>query len=93
MSEVTSVHGREPEAMRTRVHGVVARLAPTPVAGVSAQDRLVEDLGFDSMAVLELGLALEAEFGLPVIGIEHAVDLSTVADLEQLISTLSPEGR
>lgn len=79
----------EQESAAQRVRRVVAQLSPARVPAAQSGDRLVEDLGYDSLAVLELAFALEEEFGLPAIGMERAVHLTTVGDLEDLLDRLS----
>lgn len=77
------------ETTAERVRRVVAEHAPTRVATVESADRIVEDLGFDSLALLELVVALEEEFGLHAMGTERSVHLATVGDVEQLLDRLS----
>lgn len=75
-----------------RVRELVGSLVPAGARQVGPADRLVEDLGFDSVAVLELALALEVEFDLEEIDENQTVDLSTVGDIETLIAkTVAPE--
>jgi acyl carrier protein len=76
----------------TRVRELVGDLAPAGARQVGPSDRLIEDLGYDSVAVLELALALEVEFDLQEIDENQTVDLSTVGDIETLIAkTVAPE--
>jgi acyl carrier protein len=44
---------------------VVGDMAPFRDVEVTPETRLREDLGFDSLSLLELAAALEDEFGLP----------------------------
>ena len=75
-----------------RVRELVGSLIPAGARQVGPSDRLVEDLGFDSVAVLELALALEVEFDLEEIDEEQTVDLVTVGDIETIIAkTVAPE--
>ena len=48
-----------------RVLVVIADMAPFRDVEVTPETRLREDLGFDSLSLLELAAALEDEFGLP----------------------------
>jgi len=82
----------EQETAGERVRRVVAKHAPARVPAVQSGDRIVEDLGYDSLAVLELAFALEEEFGLESIGMERALHLTTVADVEELLDRLSRAG-
>jgi acyl carrier protein len=75
-----------------KVRELVGSLVPAGARHVGPADRLVEDLGFDSIAVLELALALEVEFDLQEIDENQTVDLATVGDIETLIAkTVAPE--
>jgi acyl carrier protein len=75
-----------------KVRELVGSLVPAGARHVGPADRLVEDLGFDSIAVLELALVLEVEFDLQEIDENQTVDLATVGDIETLIAkTVAPE--
>ncbi|WP_019927182.1 acyl carrier protein [Nocardia sp. BMG111209] len=74
------------DSISTRVRAIVGRLAKVD-REIGSDDRLIEDLGLSSMALVELSVALESEFDLqPVDGDVAPVDLVTVADLEKLIA-------
>jgi long-chain acyl-CoA synthetase len=66
------------------VRDVVARVAQKGRADVKPQSRL-EDLGFDSLMLTELGVALEAT-GVRFSDGNALVDLSTVDELETLVA-------
>lgn len=70
-----------------RVRDVVGSLVPGGPRAVQADDQLT-DLGFDSLATLELALALETEFDLQEVPEEQTVEISTVGDVETLIGSL-----
>lgn len=70
-----------------RVRDVVGSLVPGGPRVVAAGDQLA-DLAFDSLATLELALALETEFDLHEIPEEQAVQIATVGDIETLIASL-----
>jgi len=76
------------EAAAERVRDVVASLVPGGPRGVRSTDELVSDLGFDSLAMLELALALEVEFDLQAIPEDQAVSMITVGDIEAVIAEL-----
>lgn len=76
--------------IHVRVRKLVGDLVPTGVRKVAAADRIVEDLGYDSVSIVELALALEVEFDLSDIPEEQAMDLVTVGDIEGLVSRLTP---
>jgi acyl carrier protein len=75
-------------AIGARVRDVVSSMVPGGPREVRSPDRLADDLGFDSLALLELALALEVEFDLQAIPEDHAVSLVTVRDLETVIADL-----
>jgi acyl carrier protein len=83
-------HDMSHDDIAERVRDLVGSLVPAGARVVGPDDRLVEDLGFDSVAVLELALALEVEFDLQEIDEEQTVDLATVADIETLIAKAVP---
>lgn len=70
-----------------RVRDVVASLVPGGRREVTAEDKLT-DLGFDSLATLELAMALETEFDLSEVPEDQSVEMGTVGDIETLIGSL-----
>jgi acyl carrier protein len=81
---------REEQALRVRE--LVGAMSPLGSRTAKPSDRVVDDLGYDSVAILELALALEVEFDLQAIGEEQAVDLVTVGDIEELVGRLTSTG-
>ena len=77
-----------PVGTAARVRDVVGSLVPAGPREVTSTDELVNDLGYDSLAMLELALALEVEFDLKAIPEDQAVSMVTVADIEALIAEL-----
>ena len=73
--------------IHARVREVVGSLAPGGRRDVQSVDRLTE-LGFDSLATLELAMALETEFDLPEVPEGQTVEMATVGDIETLIGLL-----
>ncbi|MBL1074558.1 acyl carrier protein [Nocardia sp. 2] len=76
-----------------RIHGIVAAMAPQPPEKLADAHRLIEDLGFDSLRLMELTVVLERSFELPryrpedlmgVLRVGQVVDLvtATLADQE-----------
>jgi acyl carrier protein len=74
----------EPEVCE-RVRRISLAMAVTPVAELRPDTTLVNDLGYDSLRLLELAIALETEFGLSGISTDEAVSITTVGGIEQLI--------
>ncbi|UGT45242.1 acyl carrier protein [Nocardia yamanashiensis] len=72
--------------MAQRVREIVAAMAPQPVADMAGTDRLIEELGYDSLRLMELTVVLERSFELPrfkpeelmgVLRVDAVVDLVT----------------
>lgn len=59
--------GRTEAEVRASVRAIVLELAPDGDESAPADARLAEDLGFHSLALLELAFTLEDEFDLPPI--------------------------
>ncbi len=72
----------EDDHVRASVRATVADLAPEAQAEVRADSRLVDDLGYHSLALLELAFALEEEYSLPSIDEAMAARIHTVSDVE-----------
>ncbi len=74
----------EPE--RQRVIRLITALAvprrmPDDVEALAADARLIDDLGFDSVRLIELTMALERAFGLPPQRPENLATINTVDDV------------
>ena len=67
-----------------QVRKIVSEMSPLDGHTVTSADRLMEDLGLDSMTLVELSLVLESEFELGPID-DSAPALVTVGDVEELI--------
>jgi acyl carrier protein len=79
------VAGRaEIEALEARIRGVVARQLGVEPAEVIPDASLQEDLGADSLELVELLMALEDEFDIEVPE-EVAETITTIADVERYI--------
>jgi acyl carrier protein len=68
-----------------RVRRIALAMAVTQVDELRPDTTLVDDLGYDSLRLLELAIALETEFGLSGISTDEAVSITTVGGIEQLI--------
>ncbi|GAB3132627.1 hypothetical protein GCM10027289_21130 [Tsukamurella serpentis] len=75
----------------TTARKVVAAMAPgttgseVTAASLGAQDRLREDLGFDSVRLIELTVALEQVFDLPPFPSERLAAVLRVGDVVDLV--------
>ena len=80
-----SMAGRaEIAALEKRIRGVVARQLGVEVSEVLPDASLQEDLGADSLELVELLMALEDEFDIEVPE-EVAETITTIADVEHYI--------
>jgi len=64
---------------------LIRRYAPQADAAVTSRTRLREELGFDSISLIELAFALELAFSLRPISDEAAMDIETVADVVRIV--------
>ncbi|MBF6172167.1 acyl carrier protein [Nocardia blacklockiae] len=77
-------------AVAERVRRLVVGMAPAPDVAGGDERRLVEDLGFDSLRLLELTVVLERAFGLPRYRPEQLVGVLRVGDVIALIERTLP---
>ena len=66
---------------------LVAAMAPDIAREPDLSSALVGDLGYTSLRLLELSIAVERAFGLPQLNPEVLVGVSTVGDLVDLVRT------
>ncbi|WP_433522477.1 acyl carrier protein [Nocardia pseudovaccinii] len=69
-----------------KVRRIVLTMAPEPPAELSDEHRLVEDLGFDSLRLMELTVVLERAFELPRYRPEQLVGVRRVDAVIALVS-------
>jgi acyl carrier protein len=74
----------EIEALEARIRSVVARQLGVELSEVIPDASLQEDLGADSLELVELLMALEDEFDIGVPE-EVAETITTIADVERYI--------
>jgi long-chain acyl-CoA synthetase len=68
------------------LEGLVAEVLGRPVGDVTGTSRLVADLGFDSLLLTELSVALETA-GVPLGEVNDLTGLNTVDDLRRLVAS------
>ena len=68
-----------------KVQDLVSELAPDKQIEISPAARLVEDLGYHSLALLELSVLLEDTFGLPPLDTTAAREIGNVGDITRLV--------
>jgi acyl carrier protein len=76
----------EEDDVTARTRDIIRLLAPADGASCERGDRLVEDLAFHSLALVELAFRLEEEFDLEPITYEEAQGIVTVGDVEDFVS-------
>jgi acyl carrier protein len=79
------VSGPDDAEIRARVLAEVLRLAPRPADAAGPDSDLEDDLGYDSLALVELALALERDFDLPPLSEGDAIEIATVGDLQEIV--------
>jgi acyl carrier protein len=73
-------------ATRTTIRQIILELAPAEsVAELKPDHRLVEDLQYHSLALMEMAFTLEDEFGLDPITEEEAQKITTAGDVEEYV--------
>lgn len=80
------------ENLADRTRSLIVRMAPEAPAEVNDDERLIEDLGFDSIRLMELTVALERVFALPRQNPEQLVDVLKVGDVVRLVQNQSTAG-
>lgn len=71
---------------QTIIRSFVSEFAPVQIDELKPGSLLVEELGYHSLALLELACALEDEFDLPPVNEETAQNFRTVQDIEDLVA-------
>jgi acyl carrier protein len=74
-------------AIEENVLALVTALAPGPAAEPDLYGALIDDLGYTSLGLLELCIAIERAFALPPLGHDTLAGVSTVGDLVNLVRT------
>jgi acyl carrier protein len=69
----------------SRVRTILHRLSPFEGREIGADDRLVEDLGLNSIALVELSVTLEHEFDF-TFAADQAAEIITVGELESFVA-------
>jgi acyl carrier protein len=69
-----------------QVREIIGRLSAVGPDMLSADACLIEDLGYDSLAIFELVRELERELDLPPLSAEEAMNIVTVGHVEALVA-------
>ncbi len=73
------------EHAAAEVRRLVGQMSPLGPREPASEDRIIEDLGYDSLAIVEMAMTLETELDLDRIPEEAAIDVVTVKHLEELV--------
>jgi acyl carrier protein len=74
--------------IRHEIRAMIAEMAPSATETPSENARLAEDLGYDSLALIELAFALEQKFQLPRMGDTSVQHIHTQKDVEDFVIEL-----
>lgn len=74
----------------SRVIAVVANTINTAVSGLSAEDRLEDDLGADSLTLVQVVMALENEFEVDIPDARFRL-VDTLGEVISLVSDLASQ--
>ncbi|WBW50618.1 acyl carrier protein [Peptoniphilus equinus] len=77
--------------MRDKILGLIADQFELDIDEIDDEMRIVEDLGADSIDVVELVMSIEDEFSIE-LDEEHIKELSTVGDIIEYAQELNLEG-
>jgi acyl carrier protein len=77
------------DSLSDRVRAIVLDMAPIQDREISDTTLLVEDLGYDSLGLIELAAAIEHELALAQISSADAGEVASVGDVERLVERLS----
>ena len=72
--------------MLERMKEIIAEQLNTDAAAITEESSFKDDLGADSLDVVELTMALEEEFGIGEMEEEDLSGISTVSDLVRYVS-------
>lgn len=79
------------DSLAGRTRALIARMSPGGARSVADGQRLIEDLGFDSIRLMELTVALERVFTLPRHNPEQLAGVLKVGDVVALVAAETAE--
>jgi acyl carrier protein len=68
------------------VRELVVEMSPLGISEVAPDTALVEELGFDSLGLVELLVVIEDRLGLPPLEEQTLTGIERIADLEALVA-------
>jgi acyl carrier protein len=71
---------------------LVCTIAPVRVVGVEPNQRLIEDLGYHSLALAELKFAIEDLFNIESFGVEAAAVVERFGDILEMLDRFIKDG-
>ncbi|MFE3188352.1 acyl carrier protein [Nocardia sp. NPDC059240] len=74
------------DTVAQRIRQLVTAMAPRPAAELGDELRLIEDLGFDSLRLMELTVVLERGFDLPRYRPEQLIGVLRVGQVVELVT-------
>jgi len=83
---LNGTHGADLRDAHAVVLEIVMEMSPSAVTELEPDTELIADLGYDSLGLLELIVALEDTLDLPPIDVEELAEIERVADLERVVS-------
>lgn len=76
-----------PESLEQRIKGIIAEQLNVEMTAISGESRFIEDLGADSLDIVELVMAFEETFHLDIPD-EKAEEILKVSDAVEFIKTM-----
>lgn len=73
--------------MIEKIRNIIASQLNLPMEKVLPTSKIVEDLGADSLDIVELLMSLEEQFGI-TLSDDQAAQMKTINDIAQVISSL-----
>jgi acyl carrier protein len=77
----------------TLVRDVIATQARRPSASLGPETELARELGLDSLAMIEINVALEEQLGVRLIDFANVPELVTLADVVRFVESKVETGR
>lgn len=74
-----------------KVKALIADQLGVNPESITPESHLVEDLGVDSLDIVEISMALEEEYGVDEIAEEEMETIKTVGDLVDCLQSKIPE--
>jgi acyl carrier protein len=83
--------GKDDDRVREVVVDMIVEMAPSADAIPDLSAKLIDDLGYHSLALLELAFSLEDEFDLEPLDEETAREIVTVRDVQNIVIRMLAE--